>query len=246
MAYTLCASVAATFNTHLVGGEQFQVVKPAFGASASACVVTSSVGLPVNLVQDNLAGNLDINIAASGVTLDASVTGLVSLTGSVSAIVQGHAAHDAAVSGNPVLGGFEARTTNPTAVADGDAVRGMADDLGRQVITLHAPRDLVVDNHLTSLSASTTQTLLTAGAAGVFRDLTSIVLSNFSSTVANVIIFDGAVGGTERFRFDLAADGGGAVINFTVPFKQASAATPWAIKSTELDVAVTVQAVQTV
>lgn len=172
--------------------------------------------------------------------------GAETLSSSYTMIAVGRAAHDAAVAGNPLLQGFEARTTNPTAVADGDAVRARADDIGRLVVTPHQVRDLVTEIHLTSMSASTTQTLLAAGAAGVFHDLTAIILSNFSASVANVIIYDGVAAGTARFRFDLAADGGGAVINFAVPFRQAAAATAWAIKSTELDVAVTVQAVKNV
>ena len=42
--------------------------------------------------------------------------------------VEGAAVHDDAVAENPILLGGEARTTTPTAVADGDAVRLQADD----------------------------------------------------------------------------------------------------------------------
>lgn len=167
--------------------------------------------------------------------------GSVSLTGSVSAVVQGAAAHDAAVSGNPVLVGLEARTSNPTAVANGDAVRAMADDMGRQVIMPFAPRDLVVDGHV-SLSVSTTQTVLGVGGAGVFQDLTMLTISNPSATAATVTVFDNTV---QKFKWELAADGGGVALSFAVPFKQATANDYWAVTSTETGVTVTMQAIQT-
>lgn len=415
MAYTLSASVAATFNTHLVGSQHYQVVKHAFGASASASLVTSSVGLPVQVVggdvsltgsmsvrlsgpvslsgsvcvavsavipgtgatnlgkaADAVAGATDTGIApyairddalsaltpaegdyapfrlnsrgalwtehdgpvsltgsiqiagfsapvsltgsleithsdvhkadfdtgggtdttpAFGIAVPASggaavvpgdgtaglkvdlgadndvvVTGLVSLTGSiqiagfsapvsltgsvqVSGItnpieVVGDAAHDAAVAGNPLLTGFEARTTNPAAVADGDAVRGMADDFGRQIVEPFGPRDRDVDNHNGSLTLSTTLTLLAAGAANVFRDLVMITISNPTANDALVTIFDGLAGGTERFRWEFAANGGGIALAFTRPFKQATAANGWSITSSEVGVGFTVQAVE--
>lgn len=228
---------------------------PAFGiavpASGGAAVVpgdaTNGLDVDVTRLPDGAVVSLSSSYTVvAKLAAGTNNIGTVSLSGSVSAVVVGAAAHDAAVSGNPVLQGLEARTSNPTAVANGDAVRAMADDLGRQVVMPMAPRDLVVDNHLTSMSASTTQTLLAAGGAGVFRDIVLLTISNRSSTAADVRILDGVVGGTERFRWEFAADGGGITLPFPVPFKQASAAAPWAIVSTELDVSVTIQAVETI
>lgn len=189
-------------------------------------------------VQSTAGGNLKIAVEE----FDAPM----SITGSMSVMTQGVVAHDAAVSGNPVLVGLEARTTNPTAVADGDAVRAMADDMGRQIVSLDGPRDLVVDNNSISLTLSTTLTFLAAGGSGVFRDLTMITISNPTASPALVTIFDGLTGGAARFAWEFAADGGGIALVFNKPFKQATAQNGWAITSSEVGVKFTVQAIDTV
>lgn len=158
--------------------------------------------------------------------------------------VEGAAAHDAAVSENPVLTGGEARTTNPTAVGDGDAVRSMHDDLGRQVVVPHGVRDLTTHNRIALTTASET-TLIAAGGAGVFRDLVMLVVSNESASEVRVDIRDSSAG-TVRLSVDLAADGGGAVIPFPVPLTQASANNAWTaqLSGAVSTVYVTAQAVE--
>jgi hypothetical protein len=158
--------------------------------------------------------------------------------------VEGAAAHNAAVAENPVLVGGEARTTNPTAVGDGDAVRAMHDDLGRQVVAPHAVRDRTVHNTIT-LSTTTETTLVAAGGAGVFRDLVALVLSNTSATAVRVDIRD-STAGTIRLSVFLAADGGGAVIPFPVPLTQAAVNNNWTaqLSAAVTDVRVTAQAIE--
>jgi hypothetical protein len=135
----------------------------------------------------------------------------------------GLAAHDAPVSGNPLLQGLEARTTNPTAVGDGDAVRAMADDLGRQVVAPHAPRDRVVQQQ-TDITGTTETTILAAGAAGVFRDLVHIIVSNSDNNNEAIVTFRDSTGGTVRLDMAVARSGGGASLTFPVPLPQATAA----------------------
>ena len=221
------------------------------GGSVSASgtlSITGSMSVVISSGKVSTTGTTTVVISG---TPTVEVGGDVSLTGSFSvvlsgnAVVVGAAAHDAAVSGNPVLLGLEARTANPTAVASGDAVRAMADDLGRQVIVPNAPRDLVTNNHV-SLSVSTTVTLLAAGGAGVFRDLLALTISNPASAAATVTIFDDHTTGTQAFKWELAADGGGVVLVFNTPYKAASANTGWGITSTETGVTATAQALDTV
>ncbi len=137
---------------------------------------------------------------------------------------EGAAAHDAAAAGNPLLNGGEARSTLPTAVADGDAVRQQHDDLGRQVTAPYSPRDLTLHNRLAL--TSTTETTLIALAASTFHDLVFLSLSNESSTEVRVDIRDDTAG-TIRFSIDLAPDGGGAIIKFPVPLTQAIQGDNW-------------------
>ena len=147
--------------------------------------------------------------------------------------IEGAVAHDSAVVGNPVLSGGEARTTVPTAVADGDAVRQMHDDLGRQVNYPFAPRDLIVHNRIAL--TGTGETTLIALAASTFHDVVFLAFSNESSTEVRVDIRDDT-GGTIRFSIDLAPDGGGAIVKFPVPLTQALTGDNW---TAQLSVAAT-------
>lgn len=192
--------------------------------------VTASAGTGPWPITDN-GGALSIDDGGNVISVD-DAGGSLTVDGTVTAnagtgtrTVGGVAAHDAAVSGNPVLGGGEARTSLPTAVGNGDAVRLQCDDLGRQVTAPHAPRDLTTHNRIT-LANTTETTLIAAGGAGVFRDLVFLSLSNESATEVRVDIRDSSAG-TVRLSMDLAPDGGGAVIPFPVPLKQATANNAW-------------------
>ncbi len=147
--------------------------------------------------------------------------------------VHGAAAHDLPVVDPPVLVGHEARSTLPTAVADGDVARSMADDLGRQIVYPFVPRDLIVHNRI--VLTSTTETTLIALAASTFHDLLFLSLSNESATDVRVDIRDDTAG-TIRHSIRLAADGGGAIIKFPVPLTQALQGDNW---TAQLSAAVT-------
>lgn len=139
--------------------------------------------------------------------------------------IEGGDAHDAATTMNPLLGGVHARTTNPTAVADGDTARLMGDKLGRTITYSTCPRDLITQNTIT-LTSTTETTLIAAGGAGVFRDLTKLIISNESTAEVRVDIAD-ATAGANVLQIDFAADGGGAVIDFDPPFIQTTANNNW-------------------
>ncbi len=150
--------------------------------------------------------------------------------------VEGRTPHDSAVSATrPNLSGLEARTTNPTAVADGDVVRGMADDLGKTITWASAPRDLLT-THYTSCSVSTTMTFATDPSAGVFRDVIWFSMENSTGVLAIVNIFDKTVTGTIVWGpIDLNINGTypRAFGCFNPPWPAAAAATGWGIDSTE-------------
>ena len=195
--------------------------------------VIGSVSLTGSYI-DNTSNAIRVSLLAGTVTINAIPAGTnnigsVSLTGSVSAMVQGYAAQGASVAGNPLLSGAEGRTTVPTAVTDGQAVRVQADDLGRLVVVPNGARDYVSDTLIT-ITVSTTVTLITAQAASTFADLTTLVITNGNTGMTTAIIYDGISAGTQRLVLQLAGNGGGAVINFPTPLKQAVAATGWGIK----------------
>lgn len=159
--------------------------------------------------------------------------------------MEGAAAHDAAASGNPLLSGGEARTTIPTAVADGDAVRAMHDDLGRSVIAPHAPRDLTVHQQ-TTITGTGETTILATGGAGVFRDLVHVIISNDDNNNEATVTIRDSSGGTIRLVLAAARSGGGASLTFPVPLKQATADNVWTaqLDATTTSIYITVIAVE--
>lgn len=191
-----------------------------------------ATALRVTVANDS-TGVLSVDDNGASLTVDGTGLGVV-----------GNAAHDAAVSGNPVLIAGEARTTTPTAVANGDVVRFQCDKAGRQIVR-GAPRELITQNNITLTNTTAETTLLAAGGAGVYRDVTRIIFSNTSSTKTRVDIRD-STAGTVRLSMSLAADGGGAVLDFgTIPMTQTSVNTAWTAQcgTAVTDVRVFVQAV---
>lgn len=158
---------------------------------------------------------------------------------------QGNVAHDAVDSGNPVKIGCHARTTNRTAVADADRADVICDDNGQLVVTPMAPRDRVVRSGVVTLSNTTETTLIAAGGAGVFRDLTYLKCTNNSATLVRVDLRD-ATAGTVIDSWALAASGGGFNLAFSVPYAQATANNNWTVQlsGSVTDVRCSAQAVE--
>ena len=138
--------------------------------------------------------------------------------------VQGAVASDGVDSGKPVKIGFQARTTNPTAVANADRVNAMGDDVGRQVVVLNQVRDLHATGDIT-LTTTTAETTLIAAAASTFHDLTNIIVSNISATAVYVDIRD-TTGGAIRFTIAVPANDT-VVHTFPVPLNQTTVNTNW-------------------
>lgn len=190
-----------------------------FGANADAASATGSISAKLRF------------IAATGIPITGTVTvGSHAVTNAGTFAVQaasaGDVAHDAADSGNPVKVGAQARTTNPTAVADADRVNLTADDLGRQVVVLNQVRDLV-GSQVTTITNSTSETTIVTAVASTFCDLTHLTITNASATAVTATLKD-STGGTTRGIYALAANGG-IVLTFPVPKKQATVNNNWTI-----------------
>lgn len=159
----------------------------------------------------------------------------------LNAQVVGEVAHDSVDSGNPQKMGAQARQTNPTAVADADRTNLIADDVGRQVVRLGHVRDLITDNNVT-ISDANENTILAAGAAGVFHDLTTLIIANTSATGVRVDIRD-ATAGTIRMSLYCPAT---QTVGFTLtrPKNQTTAANNWTAQASSAvtDLRVYVQA----
>jgi len=112
-------------------------------------------------------------------------------TFAVQAVAAGVAAHDAAVSGNPVLIGAEARTNQGTPVTEGDVVRPIANRYGKLIVGALVPSR--ASSNGTPITATTTG-VITAPSAGNHIRVTRIHLANGGSTACWASIRDGASG----------------------------------------------------
>jgi hypothetical protein len=120
---------------------------------------------------------------------------------------------------------LQARTTNPTAAADGNGSLPITDKLGKQVV-VGSIRDLKVQQ-VTTITATTETTVVTAGAAGVFNDLYGLIITNTSATAVNVAFKD-ATAGTTRFNIAVPAnDTRGFMLNESGAHNQSAAANNW-------------------
>lgn len=144
-------------------------------------------------------------------------------------LVVGNLPNDAVDVGNPVKIGGQARTTNPTAVADADRVNAMFDKQGKQIVRTVAPRELVTDTTTTITASTSETTILAAGAGGVFHDITMLTVANTSATDVR-IDFRSATAGAVRFSWLVPA---GSTIGgvMQTPINQTTAANNWTAQS---------------
>ena len=132
----------------------------------------------------------------------------------------------------PVKVGGIARTTNPTAVTDGDRVSASYDALGRQLVTPYQVRSLVSTAYAVLSNGS--ETTLLAGSAGVFLDLVTVTFANTSSaalgaaTDVNINIRDATGGGI--IASVVIQDQDTKTISFPVPIPQNTAGGSWTLQ----------------
>lgn len=136
-----------------------------------------------------------------GLSLDlagaARVAGTVTANGGTGPFpVAGMAAHDAAVSGNPVLVGAEARKTLGTAVAAGDAVRVAADPYGRLYTT--DPVFSQASSNASAITTATDTTAVAAPSAGNHLKVWRIHAVNSGAT-ATFVYWRSSASGTRRY-----------------------------------------------
>jgi fibronectin-binding autotransporter adhesin len=150
---------------------------------------------------DNNIGNVDI-VTMPNVTLAA---------GTNTNEVVGDVAHDAAAAGNPVLIAARANTNEPTAVANADSTYLWADLFGRLVtIPGHPNPEAPVTVNATS---SGNTTVIASPGASLSLYICKVSVHNRDAANVLVTLQDGA-GGTARWRAELAAEGGGSLIDF--------------------------------
>lgn len=167
----------------------------------------SSVNLSQVAGNTTATGNGTASTGCQRVTIASDNTAFT-----VNSTATGAAATDAAVSGNPVYIAGRANLNEPTAVsADGDVVPPWLDRHGR-LVTLagHSNPEAPVSVNVTS---SGNNTVISAPGASVSLYIQKVSVHNRDSSNVLVALQDGA-GGTTRWRAELAAEGGGSLIDF--------------------------------
>jgi hypothetical protein len=170
-----------------------------FGANADAASATGSISAKLR------------QIAANGIP----VTSLPASTNTLEVV--GDVAHDAAVGGNPVLIGLEARTSSGTAVASGDAVRAMADTLGKQIILPFANPENFLSGVTAAITGTSDTSVIAAQGAGVRIYVTTVLVTNSHATVGTVVELKDNT--TVIARGYAAALGGGFQVHFNPPLR---------------------------
>ncbi len=193
-------NVDASGRLHVNGSGVTQPVSDAGGS-----LTVDSAQLPAALV----SGRLDVAVGAAlpAGTNNIGDVDVLTLPGTV-----GGVAHDAAASGcNPVLAGLEARTSEPTSVANGDLVRPHASVTGKQVVHVGAIPGLQIQGNLNETN-NTASDVIAAQASGIKIAVMSVTCINKHATVSTTItIRDGTT--AKIGPLQCKADGGGFHMN---------------------------------
>jgi len=190
-----------------ISGVLYPRVKISQGADGSATDVSSDA--PLNVTLANTGAN------STAIVVESTTAGDV--------------ASDAADSGNPVKVGGQARTTNPTAVADADRVNAVFDKIGKQVV-VGSIRDLKVAQ-ITTITSSTSETTVLTAVASTFLDVYGVIVVNSSATATNVSFKD-ATAGTTRFNIYVpAGETRGFMLNESAGHNQATVNNNWTATS---------------
>ena len=140
-------------------------------------------------------------------------------------------------SSSSVQAQFISRTANPTAIANGSAVLGSADDLGRQLIRPVQVRDLLYTANVTKSTGSTfgTETTLRAASAGEYLDLIYLMATN-DSTVAAAVDIRSVTAGNILLSFTIPTTAGGGFVEIVpaVPIPQDASGNNWTIDCADI------------
>jgi hypothetical protein len=190
----------------------------------------------------NAAGMTQVRVRASAWT---SGTASLAMNSSDSTYIttgymQGNIAAAATDSGNPVKVGGVGKTTQPTAVTDGQRTNILTDKLGRVIVAPGHIRDLVTGSTI-SIVNSTSETTFLSASANTFHDITTLAITNSGSVGTSVTIRDASAAATVRAVYYIAANGG-IVINPSVPWPQTAVNNNWTAQLGNGTVTVYIQA----
>lgn len=212
--------------------------------SVSSIAGPIAQGDAVSALRVIIAGNSDASVVVNSGT----ITTVTTLTGITNTVVTRLDTPDGIITGanpmpvtlanagttiniNNVGGGSDsmfismARTTNPTAVADGADVRSMADKLGRTVTRPVQVRDLIATARANVITG--TEATLIAAVSGVFLDMISVTAAN-ASTNAVTVDFRDVSGAGVAFSMTVPASSTTGIVH-AVPWPQQETNSRWTV-----------------
>ncbi len=209
---TIASGATSIAKAEDVASADADVGVPAMAVRKATPANTSGTDGDYEMLQMS-AGRLWVD--ASGVSL--TVASHAVTNAGTFAVQAGQAAHDAAVSGNPVRAGGRARTSDYTAVVNDDTSDFVTDLNGKLIVLPYA----IPENSLNGVTAAITGTgdtsVIAAQGAGVRIYVTQVVVTNSHATVGTVVeIKDGT---TVIQRGYAAPAGGGFALSFPIPLR---------------------------
>jgi len=177
-----------------------------------------SVPAPLNLTGGGAeASALRVTIAndSTGVLSVDDNGGALTVDGTVTAV--GAAAHDDAVSGNPVQISGEARNSERTAVASGDVSRLVTDLVGKLIALPYANPENFVKGATSDITDTTDTQVIAAQGAGVKIYVTHILVTNGDADTGTFVNIKDGSGGTTIYTGYAASGGGGFSVTLPVP-----------------------------
>lgn len=189
------------FQTSSTGNVRQSIVLADPSTDANTTPVHATLGAGINVLGAN-GSALDTNSGtkSAGTIRVVLATDQPQLTNST--ITTGDTASGSSDAGNPNKIGGVGKTSNPTAVTDGQRVNAIFDKLGKQVV-VGSIRDLKV-NQITTITSSTSETTVLTAVASTFLDVYGVICVNSSGTATNVSFKD-ATSGTTRFNIYIPA-----------------------------------------
>lgn len=133
----------------------------------------------------------------------------------------------AAVPAGALLAAARAMNANPTAVANGQLV-AIAADLAGRVITQPLNYRTLFGQQATTISATGATTIVTAGAASVFRDLIALIITTAGAAAQTITLSDGTLSWILDYPNAALAPGAPMILMFgDTPLRANAAATAW-------------------
>jgi hypothetical protein len=149
----------------------------------------------------------------------------LNITSRNSALVEGPTASGVSIAAAPLTIGGQARTTNPTAVTDGQVVNTTHDKLGK-LVSVGSLRDLKTTQQ-TTITSSTSETTVLTAVASTFLDVYGVIIANTSATACDVTFKD-STAGTTRFNIYVpAGETRGFMLNESAGHNQATVNNNW-------------------